>query len=170
MWTDRCAALGLSGHAAAWNNQSLCWVFFPFMWLKQVKCSVQTSVVIKANDQDKVRALNERSVGGQYLYVGEESLYRRQAIWEEKRWREARRQGLSGQWQPLIAVSGCRGAHRVLLCEENQWQELEQTGIMLKYQQFICNVQTFRSRSHKSPRSRSSMECSQGSVVLASKP
>lgn len=88
------------------------------MWLKWVKC-LQMSVLIKPYLQDGIRALKNR-VGGPYLYVGEESLYRRQAIREEKWWREAWRQGLSGQWQPLVAVSGCWGAHGVLLCEENQ--------------------------------------------------
>lgn len=168
MWTDRCAVLGLSGHAAAWNNQSLrCFCFFSFDWNR---LNVLYRCPSSLKQMTRTEFWMKEGVGGQYLYVGEESLYRRQAIWEEKRWREARRQGLSGEWQPLVAVSGCRGAHRVLLCEENQWQELQQTRIMLKYQQFISNVQTFRSRSHKSPRSRSSVECCQGSVVLASKP
>lgn len=127
----------------------LCFIYLFSPWLKWVKCSLQTSVLIKPYTQDGVWAL-KNSVGGQYLYVGEESLYRRQAIWEEKWWGEAWRQGLAGQRQPLVAVSGCWGANGVLLCEENQWKEVNSFTALnetfskqacLRWQQFIDSVE-----------------------------
>lgn len=85
------------------------------------------------------------SVSRPYLYVGEESLYRRQAIWEEEWWGEARRQSLSSQWQPLVAVSCCGGAHGVFLCNDNkhQWkwiQGLHNTTCEMSAKHASCKI------------------------------
>lgn len=150
IWLDAnrqtCCSGTVGTHSSLKQSKLLLWfILFDFFLSGRSRLNVVYRCPSWLNRMTRVK----NRVGGEYLYVGEESLYRRQAIWEEKWWGEARRQGLAGQWQPLVAVSGCWGAHGVLLCEEKQWKEINSftdynetfsEQACLGWQQFIDSV------------------------------